>query len=116
MLQRILFAHLDPEVEAELKKTLSHQSVAFELERTQDQPEALIDWRSYDVVFCPPERAEVRSIIAASSGAPPKPAVIAATRIPRESEWVEVLEAGAKDYCASPFEDNQIGMLLAACA
>ncbi len=116
MLKRILLAHLDPEVEAELKKTLSHLSVELDLEPTQGPSESFIDWRSYDVVFCPPELAAVRSILAASSGAPPKPAVIAASRIPEEKEWVDVLEAGAKDYCAAPFEDNQIGLILAACA
>jgi DNA-binding response OmpR family regulator len=116
MLKRILLAHLDPEVEVDLRKALSHLSVEIEFEPAQAYPESFIDWRSYDVVFCPPELAEVRSILAASSGAPPKPAVIAASRIPEEKEWVNVLEAGAKDYCASPFEDLQIERMLAACA
>ena len=59
MSQRILLAHLEPEVEAELKNTLSHLSATLEFERAQDNPETFIDWRSYDVVFCPAEKAEV---------------------------------------------------------
>lgn len=116
MSQRILLAHLDPEVESELRNTLSHLAPSGQLDRAQETVDCLIDWRSYDVVFCPPERAQVMSIIAASAGAPPRPAVIAASRIPEISEWVTVLEAGAKDYVASPFEEKQIGMMLAACA
>ena len=116
MSQKILLAHLDPEVESELRNTLSHLAHGWQLDRTQDSVSSLIDWRSYDVVFCPPERAEVMSILAASAGAPPRPAVIAASRIPEISEWVAVLEAGAKDYVAAPFEEKQIGRMLAACA
>ena len=116
MSQRILLAHLDPEVESELRNTLSHLAPSGQLDRAQETVDCLIDWRSYDVVFCPPERAEVMSILAASAGAPPRPVVIAASRIPEISEWVTVLEAGAKDYVASPFEEKQIGMMLAAYA
>ncbi len=116
MSQRILLAHLDPEVESELRNTLSHLAPSRQLDRAEENFNSFIDWRSYDVVFCPPERAEVMSILAASAGAPPRPAVIAASRIPEVSEWVDVLEAGAKDYVAAPFEEKQIGRMLAACA
>ena len=113
MPKRILLAHLDPEVEAELNQVLANQLLEVE-HPTKD--ESLIDWRNYDVVFCSPQIAEVTSILRASSGARRKPAVIAATRIPEEREWVAVLEAGAKDYCAAPFERSQIDSILLACA
>ncbi len=115
MSQRILLAHLDPEVESELRNTLSMLAPSGQLDRAQETVDSLIDWRSYDVVFCPPERTEIMSILAASAGAPPRPAVIAASRIPEVSEWMDVLEAGAKDYVAAPFEGKQIGLMLAAC-
>ena len=110
---RILLAHLDPEVEAELDQVLAN--TLLEVEHTT-KDESFIDWRRYDVVFCSPKLAEVCSILRASSGAPPKPAVIAASRIPEIKEWLDVLEAGANDYCAAPFERSQINSILHSCA
>ena len=113
MPQRILLAHLEPEVEAELKSALSRFSASLECERASD---AFVDWRGYDVVFCPAEPAEVSLILAAATSTRRKPMVIAASRIPEERKWLDVMEAGAKDYVGAPFEDKQIGRMLAACA
>ena len=113
MRKRVLLAHLDPEVEAALDQVLANQPM--EVEHTGIEA-GLIDWHCYDVVFCSPKLAEIASIVRSSSGGNKKPVVIAASRIPETREWLDVLEAGANDYCAAPFEKSQINSILHACA
>ena len=116
MPKRILLTHLDPVVETELRNTLRKLSAGWVLEEALDNSGSQVNWCNYDMVFCPPERAEVKTILAASTGLSHRLAVITASRIPEEREWVDMLEAGANDYVARPFEEKQIGRMLAACA
>jgi DNA-binding NtrC family response regulator len=37
---------------------------------------------------------------------------VVVTRIPETREWLDALEAGATDYCASPIETRQLHWLL----
>lgn len=36
------------------------------------------------------------------------PPVVVVTRLPETSGWIDALEAGATDYCASPFESVHV--------
>jgi len=37
---------------------------------------------------------------------------VVVTRVPETREWLDALEAGATDYCSSPFETRQINWLM----
>ena len=61
-----------------------------------------------DVIFCAPDGDRVRDLRAAH----PHAFIIAASRLPDVSDWLDAIEAGANDYCASPFEPTQVRWIL----
>ena len=68
--------------------------------------------RQHQVIFCGGERGHVHSLIALVRSLRAPIRVIVASRIADESAWLEALEAGADDYCSTPFETDQIGWAL----
>ena len=61
-----------------------------------------------DVIFCPADVNRVRQL----KNEFPRSSVIVASRLPEVADWIDALEAGAADYCAAPFETNQIRWVL----
>ena len=41
-------------------------------------------------------------------------AVVVVSRLPEDGDWLDALEAGATDYCGTPFETVQLRWLVAA--
>lgn len=66
--------------------------------------------RSADIVFCGWDPNEVSKRISAYGCKP----VVIVSRLPDVSGWLDALEAGAVDYCASPFEPVQLRWILEA--
>jgi CheY-like chemotaxis protein len=62
-----------------------------------------------DVVFC----TSGASLYAAQHAFPRTPIVVV-SRLPEPEEWIEVLQAGASDYAAAPFEAIQMRWVLEA--
>ena len=61
-----------------------------------------------DIIFCSPDSDRVRALRASH----PTAFIIAASRLPDVSDWLDAIEAGANDYCASPFEPTQVRWIL----
>jgi DNA-binding NtrC family response regulator len=62
-----------------------------------------------ELVFCGPGLQALEAAVSAFPGTP----VVVASRLPDEHAWLDALESGAADYCAAPFETEQIRWLLA---
>lgn len=64
--------------------------------------------RAADIVFCAPRAQVLKPAVRQAAGRP----VIAVSRIPETSLWLDALEAGAADYYAAPFENMHIRWML----
>jgi PleD family two-component response regulator len=60
------------------------------------------------IVFCAGQKQAFRETLVRFSPVP----VIVVSRLPEVAGWLDALEAGAADYCASPFEEVQVRWLL----
>lgn len=60
------------------------------------------------VVFCPSD-AEV---VARLRAAEPARTIVVVSRHPEVNEWLDALESGADDYCATPFESSPLTWIL----
>ena len=65
-----------------------------------------------DVVFCNGDHPEYRSILRSLQAHRPSLPVIVVTMLSDSRKWLDALEAGAADYCSSPFHLNQISWIL----
>jgi len=72
----------------------------------------LIDQAEAGVVFCPAEREHCAPLLEAMKAEKPGLPVVAVSRLPEVSSWLNALELGAADYCAPPFEPAQIQWIL----
>lgn len=107
--QRALLIGLEPRLADELENALARLGHAAMRSDVHAAP-ALA--RQYQVIFCGDQRSEVNSLIALVRSLRTPIRVIVASRKADESAWLEALEAGADDYCSTPFETDQIGWAL----
>jgi len=94
---RAYLAGLDEALSQELKRVL--RATACEL--TDDPARA-------QIVFCSWQSQAFREATARFRKVP----VVVVSRLPEIQAWLDALEAGAADYCASPFEEIQMRWLL----
>jgi len=67
-----------------------------------------------DIVFAGGEPSQYLSLLRRVRDERPELPFVVVTRIPETKEWLDALEAGATDYCSSPFESRQIHWLMEA--
>jgi DNA-binding response OmpR family regulator len=65
-----------------------------------------------DIVFAGGEPAQYLSLLREVRQARPGLPFVVVTRVPETTAWLDALEAGATDYCSSPFESRQIHWLM----
>ena len=102
---RALLIGLEPDIASELEQTLArmgHLASRSEL----DQLPSLA--RRTDVIFCSDQWSSVNSLVSLLRSLRSPVRVIVASRKAEEAAWLEALEAGADDYCSTPFETAQI--------
>lgn len=102
---RALLIGLEPGLALELEQTLArlgHAASRSDL----DQVPALA--RRLDVIFCSDQWSNVNSLVTLLRSLRTPIRVIVASRRAEEAAWLEALEAGADDYCSTPFETSQI--------
>jgi DNA-binding response OmpR family regulator len=102
---RALLIGLEPDLASELEQTLARMGHAASRSEI-DQVPALA--RRLDVIFCSDQWSNVNSLVALLRTLRTPIRVIVASRKAEERAWLEALEAGADDYCSTPFETAQI--------
>ncbi|HWF08865.1 MAG TPA: hypothetical protein VG297_10390 [Bryobacteraceae bacterium] len=65
-----------------------------------------------DIVFAGGEPSQYLPLLRRVRDERPSLPFVVVTRVPETSEWLDALEAGATDYCSSPFESRQIHWLM----
>ena len=68
--------------------------------------------KDVDIVFAGGEPAQYLSLLRRVRLERPGLPFVVVTRIPETTEWLNALEAGATDYCSSPFESRQLHWLM----
>ena len=67
-----------------------------------------------DVIFLAGDGPHFRDSFNALRSKRPDLPLVVVTRLPEVTVWLDALEAGAADYCAAPFEQQQIRWILEA--
>jgi DNA-binding response OmpR family regulator len=65
-----------------------------------------------DIVFVGGDREQFLSLLRRLRAADSTLPIIVVSRLPETSEWLDVLDAGATDYCVPPFDVRQIRSLI----
>jgi DNA-binding NtrC family response regulator len=114
MISKIVLFGLEDSLAAELARELAGQTQtvsSFPFLAASDCS-ALIDEAHADVVFCAAEPERYTPLLEVVKQKKPGLPIIVVSRCPETSQWLEVLEAGASDYCSPPFEPIQMRWIL----
>jgi DNA-binding response OmpR family regulator len=96
-----LLLGLEPAVAEELSKYLAERGMVVSHEAR------LEDSQEMDLVFCSARGARLGELARGM-----KCPVVAVSRLPETQEWLDAMDAGAADYCAAPFEREQMDWIL----
>src|SRR3954465_11316125 len=106
----VLFHGLDSELAMDLRAALSGfcEGIQAEVLPGVAQSKATLRTDCATVVFCGTKTETVKDLRRIN----PKASIIAVSRLPETTDWLNVIEAGADDYCAAPFESHQLRWIL----
>ena len=99
----VLLAGIEPMLAQELHSYLSsrgfdvHESSCLESETDPH----------FDLVFCETHHPGLHQLLRAVSSP-----VVVVSRVPEVNDWLDAMDAGAADYCAAPFEREQLDWIL----
>jgi DNA-binding response OmpR family regulator len=90
------------------------RSLAVERHRIELKPQNIPvrDLKDVDIVFAGGEPSQYLSLLRRVREERPTLPFVVVTRVPETTEWLNALEAGATDYCSSPFESRQLHWLM----
>ena len=63
--------------------------------------------KQFDLVFCETHHPGLLKLLHAVSSP-----VVVVSRVPEVNDWLDAMDAGAADYCAAPFEREQLDWIL----
>jgi DNA-binding NarL/FixJ family response regulator len=100
---------LEQAVAAQISRALS-----VERHRIEQKPQniGVPDMMDVDIVFAGGEPSQYLSLLRRVREERPALPFVVVTRVPETAAWLDALEAGATDYCSSPFESRQIHWLM----
>jgi DNA-binding response OmpR family regulator len=102
---------LEQPIAAQISRALAVERHKIE-QRSQDI--GVGEMMDVDIVFAGGEPSQYLSLLREVRKERPALPFVVVTRIPETKEWLDALEAGATDYCSSPFEARQIHWLMEA--
>jgi len=102
---------LEQATAAQISRALVVERHKIEQKSNDIGPRDLMD---VDIVFAGGEPSQYLPLLRRVRDERPSLPFIVVTQIPETSEWLDALEAGATDYCSSPFESRQIHWLMEA--
>jgi|SRR6185295_5192599 len=106
----VLFHGLDSELALDLRHALSGFCEGIQAEALTGLAQARTTLRNdrNTIVFCGTKPETVKDLRRIN----PNASIIAVSRLPETTDWLNVIEAGADDYCAAPFESHQLRWIL----
>ena len=106
----VLFHGLDNELAVDLRHALASFCEGIESEALTGagHSRAALRNNGATVVFCDTKTETVRELREIN----PNALIISVSRLPETTDWLNVIEAGADDYCAAPFEAHQLRWML----
>jgi len=90
------------------------RALAVERHRVEHKPRNIEvgDLTGADIIFAGGEPSQYLSLLRMVRDERPALPVVVVTRMPETTAWLDAIEAGATDYCSSPFESRQINWLM----
>lgn len=78
------------------------------------QPRSIFsdDLTSADIVFANGDGKQYLPLLRRVRETHPHLPFVVVTRVPETSDWLDALEAGATDYCSSPFDSRHMNWLM----
>jgi DNA-binding response OmpR family regulator len=105
----VLLIGLDEAIASQISRALAVERHRIEQKNQNIELREMMD---ADIVFAGGEPAQYLSLLRRVRNQRPALPFVVVTRIPETMEWLDALEAGATDYCSSPFEMRQIHWLM----
>jgi len=102
-----LLAGIEPKLAQELHEYLLsrgltvHETTCLETDCINSQADR------FDLVFCETHHPDLERLLHAVSSP-----VVVVSRVPEVNDWLDAMDAGAADYCAAPFEREQLDWIL----
>jgi DNA-binding NtrC family response regulator len=102
----VLLAGIEPILAKELQQYLVsrgmdvHQTANLETQGAAGE-------RNFDLVFCETHHPGLHALLKAVESP-----VVVVSRVPEVDDWLDAMDAGAADYCAAPFEREQLDWIL----
>jgi DNA-binding response OmpR family regulator len=106
---QVLLAGLEQTTATQITRALAVERHRVEQKSTEITTRDLME---IDIVFAGGEPSQYLSLLRRVRKERPSLPFIVVTRIPETSAWLDALEAGATDYCSSPFDSRQIHWLM----
>jgi DNA-binding response OmpR family regulator len=100
--KRVLLAGIEPALAKELHLYLASRGV-----EVTESPETDSTPLNFDLVFCETHSPGLRKLLQNVSSP-----VVVVSRVPEVDDWLDAIDAGATDYCAAPFEAEQLDWIL----
>lgn len=111
----LLCVGLAPDLTQQIHDALQPNAVRAQrlsLELTEAQQ--LMSRAQVDVIFCSAEPRQARAVLKQAARECPGTPVIVVSREPEFQHWAEAMEQGAVDYCAAPFDRNELLWMIAS--
>jgi DNA-binding response OmpR family regulator len=106
---RIFLIGLEPAVAARIGEVLTRETHRVE-QRSEDIDTS--ELMTADIIFACGEGSRYLTVLRRVRNLRLRVPFFVAARIPSTIDWLNALEAGATDYCASPFEPHQLQWLI----
>ncbi|WP_031500981.1 hypothetical protein [Bryobacter aggregatus] len=100
----VLLAGIEPMLAEDLSQHLSARGLKIHEAENIEPNESR---EKYDLVFCETRQPGLFALLRATSSP-----VVVVSRVPEVNEWLDAMDAGAVDYCAAPFEREQLDWIL----
>ncbi len=106
----VLFHGLDHDLAMDLRHALAGfcEAIQSEVLSGVEPARAVLRNDRAPVVFCNTQTETVKNLRKIN----PNASIIAVSRLPETTDWLNAIEAGADDYCAAPFESHQLRWIL----
>jgi len=103
----VLLAGIEPMLAQELHRYLSSRGLDVHESACLESESKTTSASHFDLVFCETHHPGLHALLRAV-GSP----VIVVSRVPEVNDWLDAMDAGAADYCAAPFEREQLDWIL----